>query len=181
MTATHSPSLSTTRLQTAPYIVFLNMSLTRSLIWLHNIGFDGKPAGKENSEGSATTENFPHKKRILSHWKYAAVLKLTAVPSLFHVNTRKMYELREYDRTKGSLWSHDYKIKSIFQWPPKTYKETTLLKQKHSNKSWPSVSHPGIAVLAYFTADSTTLPVESQLLVVGHQRQGCLLALAALL
>lgn len=62
-----------------------------------------------------------------------------------------------------------------------TYNKITLLKQKHSNKSSPSVSNPEIAVLAYFTADSTTLPLESQLLVVGHQRQGCLLALGGLL
>lgn len=62
-----------------------------------------------------------------------------------------------------------------------TYNEITLLKQKHSNKSSPSVSNPEIAVLAYFTADSTTLPLESELLVAGHQRQGCLLALAGLI
>lgn len=46
------------------------------------------------------------------------------------------------------------------------------------HNSLPSVFIPEVAGLAYFRADSTALPLVPGLVLVGHQRHGCLHALA---
>lgn len=61
------------------------------------------------------------------------------------------------------------------------YSEINFKNTAGGNNSLPSVFVPEIAVLAYFTADSTALSLETELVLVGHQQRGCLLALAGLL
>lgn len=92
-----------------------------------------------------------------------------------------MYKSQEYEWTNGFLFGQMITNEINISVSTHKHNKITLLKQKYSNNSLPSVFMPEIAVLAYLTTDSTTLPLETELLLVGHQRRGCLLALAGLL
>lgn len=118
--------------------------------------------------------------------KYAKALKLTAVPFLYSKRSVLIPEIctsHSHMYKKGQMVFFGQMIPSEINIAVtiQKYNKITLLKQNYSDNSWTSVFIPEIAVLAYFTADSTTLPLETEILLLGHQRHGCLLAFAALL